>query len=33
MIAVITVTATIVVISNLVVDVSYAFVDPRVTYT
>ena len=33
MIAVITVTATIVIVSNLVVDVSYAFVDPRVTYT
>jgi peptide/nickel transport system permease protein len=33
MIAVITVTATIVIVSNLIVDVSYAFIDPRVTYT
>jgi peptide/nickel transport system permease protein len=33
MIAVITVTATIVIVSNLVVDVAYAFVDPRVHYT
>lgn len=33
MIAVITVTATIVIVSNLVVDIAYAFVDPRVHYT
>jgi peptide/nickel transport system permease protein len=33
MIATITVTATLVIASNLVVDVSYAFVDPRVQYT